>query len=237
MHNIFITEHFDWAPRESWKVRSVNRLLGLLGRHARLVPPGNTGEMTNIEQRMNMYHLASQVLAYEVAGDFVELGCFTGQSAVLFQKIIAHYDPSRVLHVYDSFEDDQATGVSNVRAQLVRNFEQVGQALPQIHEGWFQQLLPEELPQQIAFAHIDAGPGLSHDHLAESVQFCLEHLYPRMSRGAIGLLMDYCDPALRESWNLNPAVREASDRFFADKPEKVSVLYAGELSQGYFRKT
>lgn len=236
MHNIFITRYFDWAPKESWKVRAVNQLLTRLGRHARVVPPGNTGEMTNVEQRMNMYHLLSQVLVYGVPGAIVELGSFTGQCAALFAKVIEHYDPTRELHVYDSFEDDQASGVRDVKAELVSGFERLGLRLPVIHQGWFQDLLPSELPEQIAFAHIDAGPGLSHAHLRASVSHCLEHVYPRLPPGAIGLLMDYCDPALNASWNLNPAVKEAADAFFEGKPESVSVLYAGELSHGYFRK-
>jgi hypothetical protein len=35
----------------------------------------------------------------------------------------------------------------------------------------------------------------------------------------------------------SPGVKRATDQFFADKPEKVSLLYAGEYSNGYFRKT
>jgi O-methyltransferase len=42
----------------------------------------SSGVMTNIEQRVNMYHLVSQVLAYSVEGDFVELGCNTRVSSV-----------------------------------------------------------------------------------------------------------------------------------------------------------
>ena len=34
----------------------------------------------------------------------------------------------------------------------------------------------------------------------------------------------------------SPGVKRATDEFFADKPEQVSVLYANEYSNGYFRK-
>lgn len=106
MDNIFITNCFnEWAQtKPSKKVELANKILGKLRFSARLTPPVNTGTMTSVEQRMNMFHLASGVLFYEVPGEFVELGCHAGQSAVIFQKIIEHYDKSRTLHVYDSFE-------------------------------------------------------------------------------------------------------------------------------------
>jgi O-methyltransferase len=43
---------------------------------------------------------------------------------------------------------------------------------------------------------------------------CLEAVYPRMSPGAIGVLMDYHDPerTLR-GWDCAPGVKQACDRF------------------------
>ena len=37
-------------------------------------------------------------------------------------------------------------------------------------------------------------------------------------------------------WYKSPGVKQATDEFFRDKPEKVHVLYANEYSNGYFRK-
>jgi O-methyltransferase len=89
MDNFFITEYFDWRiKRFSLMDRVVSRVLSkLLGKtefrsaaffddiYTKLT--GNevitSGVMTNIEQRVNMYHLVSQVVAYGVEGDFVEL--------------------------------------------------------------------------------------------------------------------------------------------------------------------
>lgn len=122
MDNFFIAEYFDWrTKRFSLLDRIVSRVLSkLIGKtefrsadffdriYTKLtgnsVIPDTSGEMTNIEQRMNMYHLVNQVLAYNVEGDLVELGCNTGASSVLITKILQRYDLVKKLAVYDSFE-------------------------------------------------------------------------------------------------------------------------------------
>ena len=205
MHNIFITDDFpDWSQAKlSARVTFVNKVLRKLGFWVRLTPPHPTGVMTNVEQRINMYHFASQVLAYHVPGAFVELGCHTGQSAVLFQKIIEHYDPNRSLHLYDSFEGlpEVKDGDGNTpyyqgqlkasKGALLNNFRKSNLKSPIIHAGWFQDTLPTELPDEIAFAHLDGD-------LYESIIVSLEHVYPRLSKGAICLIDDYCDPDIYE---------------------------------------
>lgn len=198
--------------------------------------------MTNAEQRMNLFHLASQVLAYNVPGDLVEVGCNEGQYSVLIQKIIEHYDPSRRLHVYDSFEGlpapqkrDGPTYLSQgqlktTREALVENFQRYGLRLPEIHQGWFHDTLPNSLPDRISFAYLDGD-------FYESIKVSLEHVYPRLSHGAICLIDDFADVSIwPEAWNLLPGVKRACDEFFAAKPEKISFIYSAEMSHGYFRK-
>jgi len=196
---------------------------------------------------MNMFHLASAVLFYEVPGDFVELGSHAGQSAVLFQKIIEHYDKSRILHVYDSFEglpevrpEDSNTPfrqgqMATTQEVVLSYFARVGLKPPVIHQGWFEDTLPTQLPEQIAFAHLDGD-------LYDSIRVSLEYVYPKLSKGAVCLVDDYSDPAVFDSVNECPGVKKACDEFLLDKPEQVVVLYGGYDSKlgygshGYFRK-
>jgi O-methyltransferase len=243
MDNVFITEHFDWDEPEPWKVRLVNRLLRRLGASARLVRPFRTGAQTNVEQRINMFHLLAGVLTYGVPGDVAELGTHSGSSAVLFRKVIDGHDPSRRLHVYDAFRDPPV-GV------MLQNFQNLGLRPPEAHAGWFAQTVPAELPDQVCFAHIDCGPGPSAEEHAATIRLLLESVYPRMPRGAVCLLADYWDPdvyrrhgfhfprTILADWLLNqyPQVKQAADAFLRDKPEKISVLYAGEYAHGFFRK-
>jgi hypothetical protein len=62
-----------------------------------------------------------------------------------------------------------------------------------------------------------------------------------MSPGAICVLQEYNDnlitPLVEE--HCRPGVKAAADEFFSDKPENVSILYAGNFrifAHGYFRK-
>jgi O-methyltransferase len=242
MHNLFITQYFKWSERQpSRKVRAFNRVLLRLGIPLKLAPLNETGLMTNVEQRMNLWHLVSQVLAYGVPGDVVELGCHAGQSAVLMQSVIEQFDTSRTLHVYDSFEGlpelAEADGATPFQpgqlavdeARLLENFDRYGLRHPVIHPGWFDETLPDGLPEAIAFAHLDGD-------LYDSIRVSLETVYPRLSRGAICLVDDYCDPALQEEEDYCPGVKRACDEFLADKPEEISVLYAGRFTHGFFRK-
>src|SRR4030042_3106560 len=152
MDNIFITNCFDiWKQATpSGKIQFANKILHRLGFDVLLMPPVFTGNMTSVEQRMNMYHLANAVLFYQIPGEFVELGCHAGQSAALFQMIIEHYDKSRTLHVYDSFEglpgikpEDGNTLVrqgqmATTQNALLSNFERLGLKPPVVHKGWFE---------------------------------------------------------------------------------------------------
>lgn len=238
MHNMFITRGFDWANGGSRKARLGNWILERLGLSARLVEPRATGYMSSVEERMNLYHLVSQVLTYGVEGDLIEVGTFTGQTATLIARVVAAEGGGQKVHVYDSF--GAAWDEPNPRQTLEHNFQMVSVPRPEIHQGLFEETLPAQLPQKIAFAHLDIGFGGREEraevHAAQLVHV-LGHVYARMPRGAIGSLSDYWDPELHsneihEDWG----VTRACQRFFADKPERVHVLYAGSFTQGYFRK-
>src|SRR5262249_10142950 len=148
----------------------INGILKRLGVFPRLMPPKFSGLMTNVEQRMNMYHFVSQVLVHEIPGELVEVGCNSGESSVLITKILGEFDPSKKLHVYDSFEGlpDRAPqdGVEHAERYgagqlkttkdlLAENFRRYNLPLPEIHQGWFDQTLPTQLPETICFAYLD----------------------------------------------------------------------------------
>lgn len=242
MHSVFVAAPFFGEQAQSSKrVAAMNWFLEKMGFWCRLVPPPFTGQMTNVEQRMNMFHLVSQVLCYGVPGDLVELGCYEGKSSVLIARVIEQIDPTRTFHLYDSFEglpkqrpEDNCTRFQpgwfkTSKEAVIENFAKAGLRLPEIHVGWFEDTLPTALPERICFAYLDSD-------FYESILVSLEHVYPRMSKGAIGLIDDYCDPSVLAGWNELPGVKSACDRFFVGKPERVHVLYAGNKSHGYFRR-
>ena len=249
MDNAFISQWCNWDHRMplAWH-KPVNRLLALLKINARLVARPFRWGMANVEARMNIFHLASQCLANRVPGAVLEIGCNAGESSVVLQHVINTLDPGRPFHCFDSFEGLPAPqGIDaehgpydsgDMSASLVSFYDQfrrAGLKPPEhVHKGWFEDTIPSQLPDRISFVLLDGD-------LYASTKHVLPHIYERMAPGAICMFGVYYDhdvfprPETIPHYK-SPGVKLATDEFFADKPEKVSVLYACEYSNGYFRK-
>jgi len=245
MHNTFIVEYFHWKRPKSLVVEYGNKVLGRLGLPLRLTTP-EPPIMGSVESRMNIFHFANEVIAHDVPGDFVEVGCNAGFSSAILQKVLRDQRSDRKLYCFDSFEGlpsalDSKDGsayepgeMTASRQGFENNLRSVGLDLPVIHQGWFEDTLPKGLPGQISFALIDGD-------LYKSTMTALQNVYPRLSKGAVCMFGVYWDdkvyrPPTRSIKYQSPGVKAATDEFFADKPEKVSVLYSGEYSNGYFYK-
>lgn len=246
MDNAFIATTFDWDHRtpKDWQ-RVVNKVLRKMGLRAHLkpLPP----QMANVEARMNLFHLLEQTVVNNVPGDVVDLGCNAGDSTIVMQKVLTALAPEKEVHAYDSFEglpdltdNDAKDGVYSKGYMAAglgmfrHKFKALDLKMPHVHKGWFQGTIPSELPSAISFALFDGD-------LYESTRHLLEHVYPRMSPGAIGMIAVYYDETIFPRKGLaggykSPGVKRATDEFFKDKPEKVHLLYANEYSNGYFRK-
>ncbi|HEY1559403.1 MAG TPA: TylF/MycF/NovP-related O-methyltransferase [Caulobacteraceae bacterium] len=254
--NFYLVNYFDWRVKRITHLdRMLRRLLPMMrfdytyeidrfltNISGKYISPHKSGLMTNIEQRINIYHLVEQTLAYSVDGDIVELGCNEGQTSVLIARIMSQFKTDKTLHVFDSFEglptpadaDGTFLGGGQLKAKeeiLLGNFRRYDLLQPRIIKGWFEDTLSIHLPGQISFAHLDGD-------LYESIFCSLENVYPRLSPGAICLIDDYCDPVVNPvGWNRLPGVKKACDEYMADKAEQVTYLYSGGFSHGYFRKS
>ncbi|MEH2149108.1 TylF/MycF/NovP-related O-methyltransferase [Nostoc sp.] len=197
--------------------------------------------MVSVERLENIYHNLSHTLLSNISGAVVEIGCNAGGTSVFLKMIINELAPDRELHVYDSFrglpqksfydtlfdEGDLAASLYEVK----NNFCKWGLDLPVIHRGWFQDTLPTELPNCIAFAYLDSD-------FYDSILISLQHVYSRLSNNAFVLIDDYwdSDQITQDSLGL-PGVKKACDVFFIDKLEKINLLPgSGNLAMGYFRK-
>lgn len=229
MDNTFILSFINDARNEACR-----RMLG------QSKPNMLKGYMISVEQAINIYHLLNQVVLMKVPGDIVELGCYEGTTAIILQKTLAQMNSERLLHVYDSFEGlpealecDGPTfkqgALKTSQERLLQNFKDHNTKPPIIHPGFFADTLPSQLPEKIAFAHLDGD-------FYSSIKESLENIYPRLSPNAVVLIDDYCDPSIHNVNNILPGVKKACDEFFQDKPEKMAVLIAGCESHGYFRK-
>jgi O-methyltransferase len=219
-------------------VAFLNRVLGKVGTGLWLKPRFNYREdMVSLEQVVNFQHLITRVLDGPLPGHFVELGCYTGGTSAIIGTMLRESQVGREFHVFDSFEHSLGKKSIDVLARFVENMKQHGLELPYIHRGDLFQTVPAELPDRIAFAHIDLGTGGDPEFHKKCMLHCLEHVHARMSHGAICVLMDYHERGVTlDGADTNPGVKLACDIFFKDKPEKMYTLYGGPCSHGYFRK-
>ncbi|MFT3883906.1 MAG: class I SAM-dependent methyltransferase [Flavobacteriales bacterium] len=219
------------APATKWgKVKHRFRLA-----YSALRGPDHLRVMSSREHRMNFAHLLDQVIAFGVPGDVVEIGSYNGQTALFFQSILQDVGSGKLLHLYDDFRTLRID--PDPLATLKMRFARNQRPLPVIHQGDIFATLPGQLPERIAFAHIDCGSGLPDEQHRDLILHALRSVYPRLAPNAIVVLMDYHDPGhTLLGADSNPGVKMACDVFLADKPEHMSTVYGGYYSQGFFRK-
>lgn len=238
MNNYFITQPpFSVSKRRnSPLINFVNKGLRFLKTGYNVQQLDTSVDMTTAEQRINYYHLLNGVITSNIPGDVVELGTFTGQCALLFQKVIEMRNSDKIQHVFDTFTTPFKFK-GDVLEKLKSQFNDAGLKLPVIHKGDFFDTLPAELPQTLAFVHIDCGFGGDKFEHKKVIIHCLESIYPRMSKGAICILMDYNDVAENGvAHDVAPGVKLACDEFLANRPEKIEALYGNQYLHGYFTK-
>ena len=160
----------------------------------------------------------------EIPGDFVEMGCYKGDTSLLLAEIIR--GSGKKLWIYDSFEglpkkgemDESVLGVnfkkgelSVTKREVKKRFLKAGLPVPVITKGWFSELAPTDLPENIAFAFLDGD-------FYESIRDSLRLVLPKMVSGGILVVHDYTNPAL-------PGVKKAVDEVREDfKDIKVVLL-------------
>lgn len=211
-------------------------------------------DMMSRDKSLNLWNLLVHVLLSDIPGEVVELGCHAGLTGVMFQKTMDFFGSTKSLHLYDSFQglpaptckDDRVVfekgSLSTSEQSVFDNFYRFDVKCPLVHCGWFKDSLPNGLPSKIAFAYLDSD-------MYESTLGSLQHVYPRMSSSAVGVIDDYYDsdihPMVESKLSkkqptrileLTPGVKKACDEFFADKPEKPIVLVSGSETQAFFIK-
>lgn len=149
----------------------------------------------------------------QVPGAFVECGVWRGGSAGVMGLALKSMSDNRQLHLFDSFEGlpepgpddgnaakDYSGGRAEGRLSPISKcdatlehvqtflFQQLklNPSRIQFHIGWFQQTVPTTAPAlgPLAMLRLDGD-------WYESTRICLEHLYPKLSRGGVIILDDY----------------------------------------------
>ena len=170
-------------------------------------------EQVTPQETAEILRLAEQTLTENIPGDFVELGCYRGDTSVLLGKLLKDRTPRKNLYLYDSFaglpektrEDTSGAGANFQAGALLVTKREVAtklkkhglhlasqpQNLPTIilKKAWFADLTPADLPEHIAFAFCDGD-------LYSSIQTSLTLVAPRLAAQGIILVHDYNNPEL-----------------------------------------
>jgi O-methyltransferase len=158
-----------------------------------------------------------------VSGDYVEMGCYKGDTSLLLADIIRNV--GKKLWIYDSFEglpekseaDESVLGINFKSGELLvtkrevkQRFLKAGLPVPVIKKAWFSDLTLEDLPEQIAFAFLDGD-------FYESIRDSIKLVAPKMSEDGVMIVHDYTNPAL-------PGVKKAVDEWRQGKHSRFEVV-------------
>lgn len=160
-----------------------------------------------------------------VDGDFVELGCYRGDTSLSLAELLVEKSvekPVKKLWIYDSFEglpgkskeDESEVGkefqqgeLAVTKREVKARFLRAGLPVPVIKKAWFNELTEADLPEKIAFAFLDGD-------LYESIRDSLRSVEDKVSKGSVIMVHDYDNPAL-------PGVTRAVDEWLKNKDIKM----------------
>ncbi|MDB5183134.1 MAG: methyltransferase [Candidatus Saccharibacteria bacterium] len=161
------------------------------------------------------------VLQRNIQGDIVELGCYKGLTSLEIQRTLGN---KKRLYLYDSFaglppkvfQDASPAGsqfkegeLPASKQEVINLFKKSGLQVPHIKKAWFSDLMPEDLPAQIALAFLDGD-------FYESILDSLKLVWPLLMPGAVVLVDDYQNEAL-------PGAAKAVNEWLKTHPAKLRV--------------
>lgn len=154
-------------------------------------------------------------------GDFVELGCYKGDTSVLLAKLLKDEKSDKRLWLYDSFaglpektSEDSSTAGEQFKAgelfvskrEVIDKFRRANLPMPVIKKAFFENLNPDsDLPSEISFGFLDGD-------LYGSIKTSLNLVLPKLSKKGTIIVHDYNNPEL-------PGSARAVDEFLRVHPE------------------
>ena len=164
-----------------------------------------------------------------IPGDFIELGCYEGDTSLLLAEILRDFEKNRgiselsyapelskELWIYDSFEglppktdEDESVAGINFQAgaltvtkrEVKARFLRANLPVPHIKKAWFADLTDEDLPSRISFAFLDGD-------FYQSIKDSFKAINGKMHPQGIIIVHDYHNPEL-------PGVTQAVDEWLA----------------------
>ena len=180
----------------------------------------------NDDQLDQLVLYALDVIERGVEGDFVEFGCYVGESSKYLRKTLDETNSNKDLYVYDSFEGlpplskheegmGWRPGTLNVAEEvLIKNFRDNNLKPPYTCKGWFKDIPDYRIPEKVCYAFLD---GDFYDSIYDS----LVKVYDKVQEGGYILFHDY-------ERNDLPGVRAAIEDFLRERGIEYDVITACE---------
>lgn len=164
--------------------------------------PKPQNDQVTMQETAEILHLAEQCLT--ASGDYVELGCYRGDTSVLLGQLLKTNQSTKKLWIYDSFaglpaktqEDASGAGANFQAGELLVTKREVTEKIRKhglsnviIKKAWFNDLTNQDLPSEIAFAFCDGD-------LYTSIQTSLKLVVPHLTKRGIVIVHDYNNPEL-----------------------------------------
>ena len=172
------------------------------------------------EETGKILEIARECLAHD--GDYVELGCYKGDTSLLLAEILK--GSNKKLYIYDSFEglpeksslDESAVGEEFKSGELYVTKREVKERFLRANlpvtinkKAWFNELNDDDLPEKIAFAFLDGD-------FYESIRDSLKLVEGKIAENGVMIVHDYNNPAL-------PGVKRAVDEWSKDNVVNITT--------------
>jgi hypothetical protein len=179
---------------------------------------GNRQNCGDMARFYALYLNVNHILADDIPGEFVELGVYKGNSAIMLAELGRR--AGRRVYLFDTFEGFDKRDLRGIDGKSPVAFTETSLSAVQKLVGthgvtYVQGFFPEStskvaMPDRVAVAHLDCD-------LYEPMKAGLKEFYPRLSPGGIMLLHDYSSG----HWL---GATQAIDEFFEHLPEKPILL-------------
>lgn len=189
-------------------------------------------DQVSAEETEKILETARRCLA--VRGDFVELGCYRGDTSLLLAEVLREYNsglvenfvekPVKKLWIYDSFEglpEKNSKDLSELgkefregelmvtKKEVKQRFLRAGLPVPIIKKKWFNELTGEDVPSEVAFAFLDGD-------FYESIKDSINVVADKMAENSVMIVHDYNNAAL-------PGVMKAVDEWRAASGKSIEI--------------
>jgi O-methyltransferase len=173
-------------------------------------------EQVSADELTTILNWLEQSLLNNPRGSIVEFGCYIGTTSLMISRYLDKTNLTNIFHVYDSFEglpkkntkDQSPIGIDFVEGELraqkkdfLKNYKKSALKNPIIHKGWFKDIGPKEVPNEIAFAFLD---GDYYDSIKDS----LNKIEGKLAKGSVIIIDDYQSESL-------PGAKKATDEWLS----------------------